>query len=42
MREPATKHALSLAQVERWIASASPTPLDASKKPKLKTVLVQG
>ncbi len=41
VREPSAKHALSLQQVERWIASTSPNPSDASKKAKLKSVLVQ-
>jgi hypothetical protein len=41
VREPATTHSISLAHVERWIGSSSSTPLDATKKAKLKTLLVQ-
>ena len=42
VREPSTRHAITLQQVERWIASATVNPLDASKKAKLKLILVQG
>jgi len=42
VREPCTKHAITLQQVERWIASSTPNPLEASKKAKLKLILVQG
>jgi hypothetical protein len=35
------KHSISLQQVERWIAGATPNPADASRKAKLKTILVQ-
>jgi len=42
VREPATTHLITLQQVERWIASATPSPLEASKKAKLKLILVQG
>jgi hypothetical protein len=41
MREPSTTHTLSLKQIERWLATASPSPADASKKAKLKMMLVQ-
>jgi hypothetical protein len=41
VREPATKHSVTLAQVERWLASASSSPNETSKKNKLKTLLVQ-
>jgi hypothetical protein len=40
IREPATKHSLTLQQVERWLASPG-TPYEASKKAKLKLILVQ-
>jgi hypothetical protein len=40
-REPTTKHAVSLEQVERWLGSSSSSPLEASKKAKLKTILVR-
>jgi hypothetical protein len=40
VREPSTKHSLTLQQVERWLASSG-TPADASKKAKLKMMLVQ-
>jgi hypothetical protein len=42
VREPATAHLITLQQVERWIASTTASPLDASKKAKLKLLLVQG
>ena len=41
VREPAVSHSLSLQQVERWLAGATATPSEASKKAKLKTILVQ-
>jgi hypothetical protein len=41
VREPATKHSISLEQVERWLASVNKSPQDASKKAKLKMMLVQ-
>lgn len=41
VREPSTKHSISLQQVERWLAGASPNPVEATKKAKLKTILVQ-
>ena len=42
VREPATKHSISLQQVERWLAGATPNPNDAMKKAKLKMMLVKG
>jgi len=42
VRGPATKHAVTLQQVEQWIATTSPSPLEMSKKAKLKLILVQG
>jgi hypothetical protein len=41
-REPATKHSISLQQVERWIGGATSSPNEAAKKAKLKMILVQG
>ena len=41
VREPSTKHAISLQQVERWLAGASSNPTEAMKKAKLKMILVQ-
>jgi hypothetical protein len=41
IREPSTKHAISLQQVERWLAGASPNPSEARRKAKLKMLLVQ-
>ena len=41
VREPATKHALSVEQVERWLAGATKNPTEATKKAKLKLLLVQ-
>jgi hypothetical protein len=42
VRQPATAHAVTLQQVERWLAGATPNPTEASKKAKLKMILVQG
>jgi hypothetical protein len=39
-REPATKHSVSLQQVERWLSGATTNPNEASKKAKLKMLLV--
>ena len=41
VREPALKHALSVEQVERWLAGATKNPTEATKKAKLKLLLVQ-
>ena len=41
VREPSTAHALTLQQVERWLAGATTNPNEASKKAKLKMMLVQ-
>lgn len=41
-REPATKHSISLQQVERWLGGATTSPNEATKKAKLKMILVQG
>jgi hypothetical protein len=42
VREPATKHALSLKQIERWLSGATANPSEASKKAKLKMLMIQG
>jgi len=41
VREPSTTHSISLQQVERWLAGATANPSEASKKAKLKMILVQ-
>jgi len=41
IREPSTKHSISLQQVERWLAGATTNPNEASRKAKLKMMLVQ-
>jgi hypothetical protein len=41
VREPGTKHAISLQQVERWLTGATTNPNEASTKAKLKMMLVQ-
>jgi hypothetical protein len=41
VREPGTKHAISLQQVERWLAGATTNPNEASKKAKLKVLLMK-
>ena len=40
-REPGTKHAISLQQVERWLAGATTNPNEASKKAKLRMMLMR-
>jgi hypothetical protein len=42
VREPGTRHAITLQQVERWLAGTAPTPSDASKKARLKVLLMKG
>jgi hypothetical protein len=41
VREPSTKHSLTLQQVERWLAQPG-APYEASKKAKLKMLLMKG
>ena len=40
-RQPSTRHTISLQQVERWLGGVTSSPLEASKKAKLKMLLVQ-
>jgi hypothetical protein len=42
IRESSTKHAVTLRQVESWLASTSPSPHVASKKVRLKMLLMKG
>jgi hypothetical protein len=42
VREPGTTHALTLQQVERWLAGATTNPSESVKKAKLKMLLVKG
>jgi hypothetical protein len=42
VREAGTKHAISLQQVERWLAGATTNPSEATKKARLKMLLVKG
>ena len=42
VREPSTKHAISLQQVERWLGGATSNPNEAMKKAKLKMTLLRG
>ena len=41
VRNPSTRHSISLQQVERWLAGATTNPTEATKKAKLKMLLVQ-
>jgi hypothetical protein len=41
VREPGTRHCITVQQVERWLAGATPNPTEATKKAKLKLLLVQ-
>ena len=40
VREPATKHAISVQQIERWLGGATTSPNEASKKAKLKMLMM--
>ena len=42
VREPGTKHAISLSQVERWLDGATTSPNESVKKARLKMLLVKG
>ncbi len=41
IREPSAKHFITVEQVERWLAGATKNPTEATKKAKLKLLLVQ-
>jgi len=41
VREPSAKHVLTVDQVERWLAGTTTNPTEATKKKKLKLLLVQ-
>jgi hypothetical protein len=41
VREPAAKHLITVEQVERWLAGATKNPVEATRKAKLKLLLVQ-
>jgi hypothetical protein len=41
VRSPTTSHAISLQQIERWLAGATTNPNESMKKAKLKLLLVQ-
>ena len=42
IRESATQHSVTLKQVETWLVSASSSPHIASKKVRLKMILMRG
>ena len=42
IREPSTKHAISIQQVERWLDGATTSPNEAVKKARLKMMLTHG
>jgi len=42
IRESVTKHAVTLTQVESWLASTSTSPHIASRKVRLKMMLMRG
>ena len=42
VREPAATHSISLEQVERYLAGSSTNPTEASKKIRLKMMLMRG
>ncbi|RPI54804.1 MAG: hypothetical protein EHM55_09750 [Acidobacteria bacterium] len=41
VREPSAKHSITVEQVERWLAGATKNPTEATKKAKLKLLLVR-
>jgi hypothetical protein len=41
VRAPGVSHAISLQQIERWLAGATVNPSESMKKAKLKMLLVQ-
>ncbi|HEY6892586.1 MAG TPA: hypothetical protein VI258_00345 [Rhodanobacteraceae bacterium] len=41
VRAPGSTHTISLQQVERWLGAATTNPNEATRKAKLKTMLVQ-
>ena len=41
IREPAAKHAITVEQVDRWLSGATKSPTEATKKAKLKLLLIQ-
>jgi hypothetical protein len=42
VREPGTKHSITLQQVDRWLTGATTNPNESVKKARLKMKLVQG
>jgi hypothetical protein len=40
VREPATKHAITLQQIERWLDGATASPNEGVKKAKLKNLML--
>jgi len=41
VREPSAKHYITVEQIERWLTGATKSPTEATKKAKLKLLLVQ-
>jgi hypothetical protein len=41
IREPSAKHSITVEQVQRWLAGATRNPTEATKKAKLRLLLVQ-
>jgi hypothetical protein len=39
VREPATRHVLSVQQVQKWLTSVNPSPSDSLKKAKVRHLL---
>ena len=40
VREPCTKHAITLQQIERWLDGATTSPNEGVKKAKLKNLML--
>ena len=41
IREPSARHSITVEQVERWLAGVTKNPTEATKKAKLKLLLIQ-
>jgi hypothetical protein len=41
IREPSARHSITVEQVQRWLAGTTKNPTEATKKAKLKLLLVQ-
>jgi hypothetical protein len=42
VREPITRHTLTLLQIQRWLDGATPSPNERVKKDRLRALLTDG